>query len=48
MPGNIDGRGRTSGTSADVPRFGLRLHSVSKTIRSQQKFGAKFEEIGDF
>ena len=35
-------------TSADVPRFGLRLHSVSSAIGSQQKFGAKIEEIGDF
>ena len=44
----IDVQGGKSGTSADVPRFGLRLHSVSSAIGSQQKFGAKFEEIGDF
>ena len=30
----IDVREGTSGTSADVPRFGLRMHSVSSAIGS--------------
>ena len=38
MQPRMDLRGGTSGTSADVPRFGLR----------RQKNGVKFEDIGDF
>ena len=39
---------RTSGTSADVPRFGLRIHSVSSAICSYKNIGVKFDEIVNF
>ena len=32
MGGDIDVRKGTSGTSADVPRFGLRVDSVTSAI----------------
>ena len=44
---DIDVREGTSGTSADVPRFGLRIHSVLSAIGSV-KFGVKFDEIAIF
>ena len=44
----IDVREGTSGTSADVPRFGLRIHSVSSAIGSYKKIGVKFDEIAIF
>ena len=36
------------GTSADVPRFGLRKDSVSSAIATEHKFSEKSEENGDF
>ena len=37
----------TSGTSADVPRFGLEMHSVSNAILDEYIFKNKFCEIED-
>ena len=36
------------GTSADVPRFGLEMHSVSSALIDEQKFWKKFDEFEDF
>ena len=37
----------TSGTSADVPRFGLEIYSVSNAILDEYIFKNKFCEIED-
>ena len=37
----------TSGTSADVPRFGLEIYSVSNAILDEFIFKNKFCEIKD-
>ena len=37
----------TSGTSADVPRFGLEMNSVSNAILDEYIFKNKFCEIED-
>ena len=37
----------TSGTAADVPRFGLEIHLVSNAILDEQIFINKFCEIED-
>ena len=37
----------TSGTSADVPRLSLEIHSVSNAILDEQIFINKFCEIKD-
>ena len=43
----IDVREGTSGTSADVPRFGLEIYSVSNAILDEYIFKNKFCEIED-
>ena len=43
-----DVREGMSGMSADVPRFGLRIHSVSSAICSYKNIGVKFDEIVNF
>ena len=47
MDGRIDIWEGTSGTSADVPRFGLEIHSVSNAILDEYIFKNKFCEIED-
>ena len=44
---NIDVWEGTSGTSADVPRFGLEIYSVSNAILDEYIFKNKFCEIED-
>ena len=47
VTGPIDVGERTSGMSADVPRFGLEIYSVSNAILDKYIFKNKFFEIED-
>ena len=47
MVWNIDVWEGTSGTSADVPRFGLEIYSVSNATLDEYIFKNKFCEIED-